>query len=1001
MGGLSYVLVVYPDLSVHPVAVDSDCTINLTAFLAKIQFPDHSLYAVYPSWVELLPSEGVIQLPMSFETDVEHYRLQFFPSSHPPAILIINPRAPAPASLCQWNIIFNDLESKRTFDDILDAFQTSFCVKFTNLQFSFTTDIDTSKPILEQRDLIKKTIVQLDVEMSAEDAAMARQRMDVLNEILQTEITYATELRLMAETFNESFFRCFHVDPDVYRRTFKSIAEMLPTCEMFLDVLKSVGCAVESSIGAAFLEYLPFLKVVTPHVSNFSAANRELTELLNTNRALQRKVISVCAELFRNRSVESMLVTPVQHVPRYLLLFKSLIDATVSNHWDYECLKSAVCAITKLAKEVDETTRDRSALNMVGELQKLFKNDFQIVTGSRKYVFALNSVTTVDGLEGSLYLFDDLVLFRAVSPQLLYIPFEIQSRTKVIKEKQNLVVQEKSKLEIVDPPDADEFLKHFQETKTQLMNKICTFDGVANWKVQITEKGPETYRNAAMVSIFDDLYLFGGKNDDGEAKNDVWWYRSGKWEMLVTNEPPSPRFDCSMNVYEAKLIVFGGQDGTEIFDDLWEFDIPTLTWTKIEIPNGPSARFGHATAFTTTQLWLFGGKGKSEYLNDFYCCDLYESKWYKIVTETVPEPRAWHTAFWIQDRGSCSFTIFGGACPGAALSSFWVFDYDSEDWYSPMIAGDKPNGRYGHVSAVIDNTVYILGGRGINDIELDSYKIDFNQTPFKCKRLIDISPPDKFENGACVALRKRRLALYGGNSGSSYRGLWTIQFASAVDCVERPIEKKGNASLFDKTCLSCPVFNAHSASVSSTIDSPGSKFNFSCVIDNKKIAEISRKMGNKYCWKESCVTKVSENDFGPLLDYGRLVPDKEFQPTLCLSLRSTFGRPPTGTMTSPRRVESRLSTLFRARHKPSSARSDLSEESPVSPKIPMPVSKHSSCFDINPGVGVMGQVRGNQSCPSGPFPDMKRTISCDLRLTGASEDEKDSSRRRGKRKNSR
>ena len=1001
MGSLSYILVVFPDKSLHPIAIDPGCVLDLAALLEHMSFDGHSLYAVYASWAEVLPTTGVISLPLVFETDVMNYWLQFFPSDYPPAILRIQPVTPSPAELSKWNIAFRDLQSKRSFDDILSAFRISFCVSNSGLEFEFEGEngIDTSAPILEQRDLIKGTIVTLKVKMNEKEAGKARQRMDVLSEILQTEKTYVSELKLMAENFNENFFKSFHVDPDVYRRTFKSITEILPMCETFLEELKKVGCAVESSIGSTFLEYVSYLKVVAPHVSNFNAANRELTDLLKTNKPLQRKVLQICAELFDGRSVESILVTPVQRIPRYPLLLKSLIEATVTNHWDYAASTCALAALNKLAKDVDETTKERKALDMVGQLQKLFKSDYQIVTGSRKYVARLDNVKTADGLEGSLYLFNDLVLFRAEQPQVQYIPFEMMSRTKVLVENGNLVVQEKTRLEIPECDGVEDFVKYFQDTKQEYMSKICTFDGSLKWKPVHTSMGPETYRSAAVTSIFGDIYLFGGRNDEGEAKNDLWWYRNGKWERLLTENPPPPRYDCSINAYEAKLIVFGGQNGADVFGDLWELDIPTLVWNKIDIPDGPSPRFAHATAFTTTQLWLFGGKGISEYMNDFYCCDLYERKWYKIVTETIPECRAWHRAFWVQDQGSLSFAMFGGAGRGSALNSFWIFDYDSGDWYSPVIEGEQPTGRYAHVSTVVDGVVYIIGGRNMSSGVLESYKIDTTKVPFKSKRLVDINEPESFEYGACVALPESKLALYGGKADGTHRGLWTISLTVAVPAVApaKPIEKKSTC-LFDSTCLSRPIFDVNSGMVTCTFDDSQSTFSFTSVVSQRELDPISKLIARIYCWKKEIVVKLAKHDYANECDNGRLLLDADTSPFP--SLRSVFGRPPTGSST-PKSKESRFSTLFRQKQRPVPSHNDLSEELQAWGKLPMPVVKHSSCMQISGG--TMRPIRPTQNYSDAPIIDLKRAVSCDLRdlRDEASESEKSSPRRHGRRKSSR
>jgi hypothetical protein len=59
---------------------------------------------------------------------------------------------------------------------------------------------------------------------------------------------------------------------------------------------------------------------------------------------------------------------------------------------------------------------------------------------------------------------------------------------------------------------------------------------------------------------------------------------------LATVDAPPPRFACLRNVFQEKLIIFGGENATEIFTDVWAFGIPTLTWRELQCADLPSPR---------------------------------------------------------------------------------------------------------------------------------------------------------------------------------------------------------------------------------------------------------------------------------------------------------------------------------------------------------------------------------------------------------------------------
>ena len=61
---------------------------------------------------------------------------------------------------------------------------------------------------------------------------------------------------------------------------------------------------------------------------------------------------------------------------------------------------------------------------------------------------------------------------------------------------------------------------------------------------------------------------------------------------------PKPRASMSSACYNDKLYVFGGQDDdNNKLNDLWEFDLASSSWRRIQISEGdlcPLARSGHS-----------------------------------------------------------------------------------------------------------------------------------------------------------------------------------------------------------------------------------------------------------------------------------------------------------------------------------------------------------------------------------------------------------------------
>jgi hypothetical protein len=78
------------------------------------------------------------------------------------------------------------------------------------------------------------------------------------------------------------------------------------------------------------------------------------------------------------------------------------------------------------------------------------------------------------------------------------------------------------------------------------------------------------------------IWVFGGGNGL-QALNDVWTLDASgsldkmKWEQVVINgrKRPSPRGYHTVNLVQNVMIVVGGSDGRECFQDIWCLNLGT------------------------------------------------------------------------------------------------------------------------------------------------------------------------------------------------------------------------------------------------------------------------------------------------------------------------------------------------------------------------------------------------------------------------------------------
>ena len=86
-----------------------------------------------------------------------------------------------------------------------------------------------------------------------------------------------------------------------------------------------------------------------------------------------------------------------------------------------------------------------------------------------------------------------------------------------------------------------------------------------------------------------------------------------EWKEVGQSSPDKPcvRASHSAVVNGTKCYIFGGQDDeNNKLNDLWEFDMETEIFSKIELgPNSyqPMARSGHSANMFNKKMYIFGG----------------------------------------------------------------------------------------------------------------------------------------------------------------------------------------------------------------------------------------------------------------------------------------------------------------------------------------------------------------------------------------------------------
>ncbi|XP_061416595.1 multiple epidermal growth factor-like domains protein 8 [Lethenteron reissneri] len=223
---------------------------------------------------------------------------------------------------------------------------------------------------------------------------------------------------------------------------------------------------------------------------------------------------------------------------------------------------------------------------------------------------------------------------------------------------------------------------------------------------------------------------------------------------------------------------------------------------------GAAGVFIHATGC----LYVFGGFTLSTVLNDLVKYNITSSKWENATPPVSPEGRYLHTA--VEWQGG--MLVFGGELArGRLANSLWFYSPGAASWtrLSDEAAPPPPPGLAGHAAALVDDTLYIFGGRTEQE-EFSSAIYAFNLMSKAWRKEVPLAgqAPAALGHSMVFYPEGRMLLVFGGHQPSSTR------FSNRVNSVHAyHVDRRYWAHLGRDESPSVPIERAfHSAVIMGT-----------------------------------------------------------------------------------------------------------------------------------------------------------------------------------------
>ncbi|XP_012522558.1 FYVE, RhoGEF and PH domain-containing protein 2 [Monomorium pharaonis] len=204
-------------------------------------------------------------------------------------------------------------------------------------------------------------------------------RLQAIREILTTEVTYLQQLETLTEFFIQPILEKKLLDHPLLATLAENIKTLYNVSGELVAQLKHNS----DNIVEVFHKLAPFFKLYSVYAYDYT----QILNLLQTseeNNAAFKKFI--CDQETRpevSRKLSSLLITPVQRVPRYQLLIKEVLQHTPYEHREYRHLQACLVEIENSAKHINTLIAQNEETQKLLNLQKCIVTSINLVKPGR------------------------------------------------------------------------------------------------------------------------------------------------------------------------------------------------------------------------------------------------------------------------------------------------------------------------------------------------------------------------------------------------------------------------------------------------------------------------------------------------------------------------------------------------------------------------------------------------------------------------------------------
>nr|XP_018905490.1 PREDICTED: rho guanine nucleotide exchange factor 39-like isoform X1 [Bemisia tabaci] len=215
----------------------------------------------------------------------------------------------------------------------------------------------------------KKVLKALDEHIltDAEQKA-AKRKQNAIQELISSESSYLKQLELVRKFFKPPLLESKLVSVPGIRSLFGDIDAIFNVNSELLQQL----LLKEKDIGSVFLELAPYFKIYFVYAYNYKRTSDLIEESMKESPKLKDFIGVQERRPEVGTKLSSLLITPVQRLPRYKLLLYEIVSNTPESDEHYLSLKAALHEIEKITEHMNSRIKDHEVAQRLIAIQRSF-----------------------------------------------------------------------------------------------------------------------------------------------------------------------------------------------------------------------------------------------------------------------------------------------------------------------------------------------------------------------------------------------------------------------------------------------------------------------------------------------------------------------------------------------------------------------------------------------------------------------------------------------------